>query len=550
MHAIDIIPSQLYTLVPTNFRLIFPNLDTLHEYDNHFSGASQSKHQKEVCMERSAVGTIAICVSVGVGSFVLGGFIAQASVVFVDSDHSDEHRSAQYLGVWHYYQQQRLSAWFRRPPLKGPDINGGLAQGFCGHQSLHLSRVPLCRKPGKAGWAVILAIFHANEVSPVRSTHASQEVVGKTVGFDRTDGVEDPKDCTEWKHLKRNPLIRHRNHACVIISRSTLITLLALTDARAVFSYSDASGFRAGYASYNGQWYIEWPIAQEALVRFVPHDSHAAGTDVYPSCFPQRVDRCAHMVAGVVVGAKPTTLQVAFCGRQESGRYVLEHSVKGYAGSHGSRHLFNMLGGKVYEVDYMFAREVPEDHIPGDDDLRLILPSKTKDAAVIMHAPPKEQKVLAHVLDSLPWNHMSWSIHRGLRDILLAYARHTMDKFRQRLATLLQKTVKDTPHLFDARGWDPQFVRNSMGDMAASAVLAGEGNSGDLVRVVTDVVRVLAKNWTLEQLDEVVFWRLPEAARKLDMNGVVALTKVFVLEWSVEFDYQMYHQLPTTLYFA
>jgi hypothetical protein len=58
--------------------------------------------------------------------------------------------------------------------------------------------------------------------------------------------------------------------------------MLVLTNARAVFSYSGASAFRAGYGSYNGQWYITWPIGQEAVVQFSPHDSHKKDTDVYP----------------------------------------------------------------------------------------------------------------------------------------------------------------------------------------------------------------------------------------------------------------------------
>lgn len=31
---------------------------------------------------------------------------------------------------------------------------------------------------------------------------------------------------------------------------------------------------------------------------------------------------------------------------------------------------------------------------------------------------------------------------------------------------------------------------------------------------------------------------------------VVALVKCFVLEWSTDFDYQMYHDLPLTMEFA
>lgn len=94
--------------------------------------------------------------------------------------------------------------------------------------------------------------------------------------------------------------------------------------------------------------------------------------------------------------------------------------------------------------------------------------------------------------------------------------------------------------------------------MAASAVLAGQGNSGDSVRVVTDIAAVYVGDWDVARLDEVEFWRREDVRRdavqdgpvQLDAQGVVALTKFFVLEWSQEFDYQLYHHLPISLYFA
>jgi hypothetical protein len=36
--------------------------------------------------------------------------------------------------------------------------------------------------------------------------------------------------------------------------------MLVITNGRPVFQYSDATGFRAGYASYCGQW-CEWKLA-------------------------------------------------------------------------------------------------------------------------------------------------------------------------------------------------------------------------------------------------------------------------------------------------
>lgn len=125
-----------------------------------------------------------------------------------------------------------------------------------------------------------------------------------------------------------------------------------------------------------------------------------------------------------------------------------------------------------------------------------------------------------------------------------------MDQFRSQLAALLKRTVTSQPHLLERQGWESNFVRNSMGEMAASAVLLGKGNSGDLVRVVTDIMLALVNDWSMDQLGEVRFWRLPDEEKELNLPGAVALTKMFIVEWSNEFDYQTYHDLPISLKFA
>ncbi len=263
-------------------------------------------------------------------------------------------------------------------------------------------------------------------------------------------------------------------------------------------------------------------------------------------------------------------LAVAFCGRKPAGHYVLQHQPRGFPGAHGSRHLYNMLGGRVYDVDFLFARpdaaarpaaplggQVDLIDVAGIADIELTLPSTTGGLAspVFMRVPPAEQAVLQRTLDSLPWPSLSWSIHRGLRDMLVAYARPVMDVFRADLAATVERFVHTNPEALEARGWQRSFVRGSMGAMAASAVLAREGNSGDLVRVVTEIVLAVvqanvAGPVSEVQLDATRFWQLPADERKLDDAGLLAMTKVFAPEWSNEFDYQLYHHLPIELYFG
>ncbi|KAK7753425.1 hypothetical protein SLS62_004716 [Diatrype stigma] len=233
--------------------------------------------------------------------------------------------------------------------------------------------------------------------------------------------------------------------------------------------------------------------------------------------------------------------------RKAPGTWVLEHRPKGFQGAHGSRHLYNMLGGKAYEVDYLFVRAITDQNGPEQTHV-LTLPSTEKNQVMRLMIPPQEEDIIKHALDCLPWNSLSWSIHRGMRDILVAYAKPVMDAHRHQLAHLLQQTVVEKAHLLHARGWDLQFVRDAMGYMAASAILAGEGNSGDSVRVVTDIVAVMVGDPNLARLDEVNFWRRSEVV--FDTEAIIALTKVFVLEWSNEFDYQMYHHIPMSFRFG
>lgn len=178
--------------------------------------------------------------------------------------------------------------------------------------------------------------------------------------------------------------------------------------------------------------------------------------------------------------------------------------------------------------------------------------STEKDGRTRMYVPQDEEDIIKHALDCLPWTSLSWSLHRGLRDILKAYAAPVMDLYRKELAEVIKQTVREKAMVLHARGWDAQFIQNNMAHMAASAVLAGEGNSGDSVRVVTDIVSVMTNGWDVSRFDEVNFWRRKDRlpGEKLNLQAIVALTKVFVLEWSQEFDYQIYHHLPMTLYFA
>ncbi|KEY72832.1 hypothetical protein S7711_04418 [Stachybotrys chartarum IBT 7711] len=205
-------------------------------------------------MEASS--TAAAWLSFAVTAFGLGGLISQASAINEKMDPFHANRTAEYLGIW--FQRQASFPWWRiaRPPPVGPVVSGKLSEGFCGINDVHLVRVPL-RPAGKAGWAIILSIIHVTKPNPGHSTSSNAAEKGFLSGNNENALVtSDVADEASWGFLEERPLVRHHSSACIMITRTTLITLMSLTNARAAFQYSDAAGFRAGYASYSGQWYI------------------------------------------------------------------------------------------------------------------------------------------------------------------------------------------------------------------------------------------------------------------------------------------------------
>lgn len=145
-----------------------------------------------------------------------------------------------------------------------------LSDGFCGLNVMHLVRVPL-QPPGKASWAIILSIIHpekalmilchplgslANGPSICRednlpsgistgSDYARDASIQLSKSAPYMNNATDAIDPAGWLLLPHRALLRHESRACTQISRTTLITMMILTNARSVFQYSEAAGFRA-----------------------------------------------------------------------------------------------------------------------------------------------------------------------------------------------------------------------------------------------------------------------------------------------------------------
>lgn len=412
------------------------------------------------------------------------------------------------------------------PPL-GPAITARLADKFCGINDVQVSRLPL-RERGTSSWSTIMSVIHMS--TPSESSSKPQSV-------------------------PLEPLTFHEGKLCIKISRTTLMTLFALTNARPTFSYSSASGYRSAYPSYGGQWGIAWPIGKPCVVSLAAHDSHKIETDVYPASFPVRVDKCIEMLCGIVSDGR--SWKLAFPGRAKGkGPWILQEQKKGFPGAHGTRHLYNMMGGKVFEVDLLVL--IPCDTKP-EGNFKLEVPFlDSENGLATVFVPEEVEQLLAKALDCLPWSQLSWSMHRGLRDILLAYGTSVMNLYRSQLGTKLKEGLSTVEGSLVKMGWDENFVHDSMGEMAQSSILSAGGNSGDLVRVVVAIVEASHREGSKEMLDinkdDTDFWRESKDSKGIktafNPDIVVALTKFFVLEWSQELDYQLYHQLPTEVLVA
>lgn len=476
-----------------------------------------------------------------------------------------DYRGPNWLGPWAKEEKSKVLVPWKGENPKGPEIQGTYATGFCGLNEIHVSRKPISSQTGKASWTAILATFHPNPLPLARqsvSSFSPSQKAGPIVFEDILVATAPEKS---WKErLELRELIQHRNKVCTKITRTAFVTCLVLTNSYQLYKYSDASGLRSAYSGYSGGWQVHWPLGGLAELEFFPLDSHDEGQDKHPASFRRRADKCILMLVGILEHTG-TLGKLAFPEPQDQGTSVLELLPKGFAAHGKTSHLFNMMGGNPYEVDYLYRRALQD----SDDearhaatDLKLTIPTpeldlnrravKTLDQSQkysIVYLPPAEELLLATALDCLPWSSLSWSIHRGLQCLLVTYGERIMKPYRQLFARTLRTAIQTHAARLEAQGWSPSIVRDYMPDNSATTVLATGGDSGDSVRIVTAAARLLT---TREEggLDETRFWRglvgrgevlVPET---LGEDAVIGLTKWFVLDWSNELDHRLYEDLP------
>ena len=496
--------------------------------------------------------------SVMITSIGLGGLIAQAESIKNQLDIFHKARGEKYLGEWVEYQLPYRWYQLVKPAPRGPVIIGN-SDGVCGVSLIHVSRQPHPREGktvGKASWTAILAILHPYSLLP---------------------GNENPDDPRPWQKRLDNEMYRHDlvmyrgDKICTKITRIALIVCIVVCNAVQTSKYSGDSGLRVSYGGYTGSWQILWPIGGHAELEFFGLDSHDTKDETHPLTFSRRVDKCVLMLVGVI--HHRTLGKLGFAEPKKQGYSLLRFESQGFSSNGKTSHLYNMMRcGNYYEVDYLVRYQLQEPY-PDEDTVVLTIPAPEVDLNRIplkdptptystVFVPPFEQEKLATALDCLPWSQLGWSVHRGMQCLLVAYGKPIMDLHREALASKLQAAVTSRQNQVTLRswGWELTFINDHMGSNAANSVRKSSGESGDNVRVVTDIAELLAQG-SLSDLDETHFWRGQIENRKrdpatlvvnpeLDPDTIIALTKLFVLEWSSELDHKLYEDFPLELLVA
>ena len=225
--------------------------------------------------------------------------------------------------------------------------------------------------------------------------------------------------------------------------------------------------------------------------------------------------------------------------------------LKRFGAQRSAADLYNKLGGEAHKVDFFFREWLEDESVPPLHVRVLTVSSLIEDESSTVYLRQAEATAIADCLDHLPWSPIAWSIHRGMKDILIAYAYPYMMAYREVLAEELGKAVQSHVTALHNSGWKKEYIVQSMAQQAQSAIRGDGRCSGDVCRIISAIAESL---WDKSQaeMDHTTFWSrhvdVPAAREQvseaLTPDGVVALVKAFFVWWSHEFDYDIYYKLP------
>ncbi|KAL6716035.1 hypothetical protein ACLMJK_006997 [Lecanora helva] len=532
---------------------------------------------------------IATWISAIVTTIGLASLITQIGTIKAQLDPFHRLRGEDHLGHWGSRRPSKWQSLIPPPPL-GPVLEADI-DTCLGLDVVYLSRRPT-HPIGDASWTALLSVFHSHSPHQVydednpplrrrtttlakaqtwitkpsaipRSATLGSATLEKGNSFARpasASGNLNSVFIPSWpQKLKMVPLNIHRNVACITISSATLIAFILLSQGREISRFNGPSGLRLLYATYSGFYQIEWPLGGRPTITFSAYDGFQGGHDTFPTFFARRPRKCIEMATGVIdrglsVAGKPSKL--AFAGRKKPRNDLLKLLPRRFAAQRSASGLYNKFGGLAYQVDFLFRERMVTGTTPDVPYVRkLEVPSLDENRSSIIYVPHAEGAAIADCLDHLPWSPLAWSIHRGLRDILIAWAMPYLMAYREALAGTLAAAVLKHKFTLRQNGWDGDFVTDCMAEQATSAILGDERCSGDTVRVVTAITDLLWEK-SPSDMDYTLFWKssqdLPDRTREssevLPPDTAVALVKTYLVWWSHDFDYELDGVLPQKLY--
>ncbi|KAL8738749.1 MAG: hypothetical protein Q9181_000504 [Wetmoreana brouardii] len=287
---------------------------------------------------------------------------------------------------------------------------------------------------------------------------------------------------TRWRYsnslqssrLEKAPLTYHKEVACITMSRTTLIVFVILSGARESYRRDGPAGLRLAFGGYNGTYQIEWPLGQRPTLLFRALEKYQGGKDIFPTYFSRRPSKCIEMLLSIVNGGRDNSnkaVKVAFAGRKRPGQWLLRFLPKGFNTQRAAPDVYNLLGGRAHEVDLLCRECLNDDAVMCKDARKLQVPSLEDDKTTILYFGEREEMVIADCLDHLPWSPIPWSIHGGMKDVVVAYALPYLAAYQQPLARTLAEAVNIHSLALQHRGWNPEFIHESMAEKAASAIL-------------------------------------------------------------------------------
>ena len=530
---------------------------------------------------------IATWISAIVTTIGLASLITQIGTIKAQLDPFHRLRGEDHLAHWGSPRPSKWQSLIPPPPV-GPVLEADI-DTCLGLETVYLSRRPT-HPVGDASWTVLLSVFHSHsphqryeEEDPrlkrrattlakaqswMPSTKMRRPTTLGSTALEKSHpstGVlsdlreSNPVFIPSWQErLKMAPLTIHRNVACITISSATLISFILLSQGREISRFNGPSGLRLLYATYSGFYQIEWLLGGRPTVTFQAYDGFQGGFDAFPTFFARRPRECIEMAVGVIDRGLSSTgkpLKLAFAGRKKPGNDLLKLLPRRFAAQRSASGLYNKFGGLAYQLDFLF-RERMSTTTPDVSFVRkLEVPSLDENQVSNVYVPFSEGIVIADCLDHLPWSPLAWSIHRGLRDILVSWAMPYLMAYREALAGTLAAAVLRYNFALRQHGWDSEFITDCMAEQATSAILGDERCSGDAVRFVTAITELLCEKPT-SSMDHTHFWRssqnIPEQTWSesdvLPPDTVVALVKTHLIWWSHDFDYELDGVLPQKLY--